>query len=389
MSREAKIGLLGLLGIITFFILVPSSNTRDSRLLHNTYKFVLDNGNRISEGSEVKLAGYSIGQIAAINFTTAEERIKYGEDARIIVTVNTDAGVRIPEDSTIGVDASRTGNIALNIQPGVSETMIAKNTTVQLAKGYSSDPAKFSRAEEILTHMSGMTKSFRTAVSSKEFQTNLLDLASNARFYTNEAKIMTSNLSTYRTKYDKILDKYEGLAMQQIDRINVQVDLGAKRLQEIRPKLNDKLSKVKTNVGSVQSKIDGMLATAQTETERFKALSEKAEQGVNNVMSNPEYREKLRHAAKKLDSLATTCEDIHSISSDASVREGLKRLTNQYREEAETIKNKLQVVETLIPGDAKAAIPRAIPSPVRVDSSAIIEEPSAQGAGTSPDGNAP
>ncbi|MBQ7567994.1 MCE family protein, partial [bacterium] len=103
MSKEAKVGFLGILGLVLFFIAVPSSSTRDSKLLGNTYHLIMSEGDHINEGDPVKLAGISVGTIDKINFTTPEQRQTYGDDANIIVTVNADAGVRIPVDSVVDV----------------------------------------------------------------------------------------------------------------------------------------------------------------------------------------------------------------------------------------------------------------------------------------------
>ena len=81
MSKEAKVGFIGLLVLVAFFIIVPSSSTRDSKLLGNTYNLIMTEGDRITVGTDVKLAGISVGTIDEINFTTPEQRKQYGDDA--------------------------------------------------------------------------------------------------------------------------------------------------------------------------------------------------------------------------------------------------------------------------------------------------------------------
>lgn len=365
MSKEAKIGFLGIVILIAFFILVPSSSTRDSRILGNTYHLIMTEADRISVGNDVKLAGISVGTIDGINFTTPEQRKHYGEDANIIVTIHTDAGVCIPINSVIDVNTAQTGNFWLDIQPGNSQEYLRNDSTVLLNRGVTSHGMKFDDGNAAVKTITAMTKEYRDTLSDPKLKSTIQDLASNARFYTNELRIATEHLDIDKRKLYDSLDDAQISAVQQIDRINVQIDLGAERLKTLRPRLHEKTEAFNERLISSQKQIDGMLATAKRETERFKYLSEQTENKTAKLMEDPQYRAKLRKAAHKLENLARTTEDIKSITSEPSVREGLQNLVHQYREQSEAIKEKIERWEHMLPGEAHEAVPRTAPQPTK------------------------
>ena len=363
MSKEARVGFIGLLALIAFFILVPSSSTRDSKILSNTYNFVMSDGDRITVGSDVKLAGISVGTIDEINFTTPGQRKQYGEDANIIVTIHTDAGVYIPINSVIDINTAQTGNFWLDIQPGTSQEYLKNGSTVLLNRGVTSHGFTFDDTPSPAYKITAMTKEYRDTLSDPKFKSTIQDLASNARFYTNELKIASEHLDIDKKALYNSMDEAQISAMQQIDRINVQIDMGAERLSTLRPRLHEKTEAFNERLKSSQKQIDGMMTTAQRETERFKYISQQTESKTAELMGNPQYRAKLRKAAHKLDNLARTTEDIKSITSEPSVREGLQNLVHQYREQSEEIKNKLEKWEKVLPGEAHEAVPRQQPAP--------------------------
>ena len=364
MSKEAKTGFLGIVILIAFFIIVPSSSTRDSKILGNTYHLIMTEADRISVGNDVKLAGISVGTIDEINFTTPEQRKQYGEDANIIVTINTDAGVYIPLNSVIDVNTAQTGNFWLDIQPGNSQEYLRNNSTILLNRGFTSHGMKFDDGNEAVKTITAMTREYRDTLSDPKLKSTIQDLASNARFYTNELKIASEHLDINQKALYESLDNAQISAMQQIDRINVQIDMGAERLSKLRPSIQEKNDAFNTRLKNSQKQIEGMLTTAQRETERFKYLSEQTESKTTKLMEDPQYRAKLRKAAHKLENLARTTEDIKSITSEPSVREGLQNLVHQYREQSGTIKEKLEKWEKALPGEAHEAVPRVTPTPV-------------------------
>ena len=369
MSKEAKVGFLGILGLVLFFIAVPSSSTRDSKLLGNTYHLIMSEGDRINEGDPVKLAGISVGTIDKINFTTPEQRQTYGDDANIIVTVNADAGVRIPVDSVVDVNTAQKGNFWLDIQPGTSSENLVNGRVVRLASGVSSHGAKLQDGTKAIRSITEMTQEYRDTLSDPKLKATIQDLASNARFYTNEVKLATSDLAAQKRKIYEHLDEAQTSAMQQIDRINVQIDLGAERLKKLRPQLHEKTAVYNKRLQASQKQISGMLATAQRETQKFKQISDKAGTSVQKLAEDPQYRAKLRKAAHKLENLAQTAEDIKSITSEPSVREGLQGLVHQYREQSEAIKKKVEAWEKILPDSDSApkpapeSTPHAVPAP--------------------------
>lgn len=365
MSQEAKVGFIGIIVLIAFFIIVPSSYTRDSKLLGNTYSLVMSEGDRITAGTDVKLAGISVGTIDDINFTTPEQRKQYGDNANIIVTIHTDAGVKIPIDSVIDVNTAQTGNFWLDIQPGSSSEYLSNGSIVLLNRGITSHGMKYKDGQTAVAQIADMTEEYRKTLSDPKLKSTIQDLASNARFYTNELKIATEHLDVSKRDLYNSLDEAQISAMQQIDRINVQIDIGAERLSTLRPRLHEKTEDFNKRLNNSQKQIEGMLITAQRETERFKYLSEQAESNTRKIVDDPQYRAKLRKAAHKLENLAKTTEDIKSITSEPSVREGLQNLVHQYREQSESIKEKVEAWEKMLPGEAHEATPRpALPTPV-------------------------
>ena len=333
--------------IAVFLTLVPSSSTRDSSLLGQSYDIVMTSADRLRERDEVKVAGVSAGHVLQIDFTTPEQKQKFGDDANVVLHIITDIGGILPGDSFVSVNTSTTGCFWLEISPGLSNVPLENGAMVRLRPGIysnsslSADTSAFERLKDI-------SKGFAETLQSAQVQASIRDLASNARFYSNELRLATADMGTQKKKLNDKLDSYQESIEQQLDRIDVQIEQSQAKLAEMRPRVHESTAAFQERLKHSSDSVQKMVETAQRETQRLQAMSDKAA-ALRQFNEDPAYREKLHKVSHKLENLANTTTDIHSITKDPSVGEGLQQLVHQYRTQSETIKDKFEKVEKAIP----------------------------------------
>lgn len=352
MSKESKIGALLVLLVVLLFIFAPSSETRDSRIFANQYRLIFKETPGLEENYDVKMAGVDIGYVKEIDFCTAEDKERFGQDANIAVTVATDFSARIPEDSSASILEVSTSLLWLEITPGISDTFLESGSCVRLRTPLSSSTSYDSAlAGSPFKELNKQTLAVRTLMTAKGFSRKILDLASNLRFYSNELRIASKDAhSQLGQMHSKINEEEKAIAMQ-LDRLDTQLSQAGQNLQKTSASLKDQTAKLSDTASDYELKLRQMSALAVSETERFKALTDSAEAKMNAKCS-PELLERLHKASRKLKSFAQIAEDLHYMTQEPATQQALKDAAHKYRLQSEQIDKLIRKVESFVPGDS-------------------------------------
>lgn len=352
MSKESKIGALLVLLVVLLFIFAPSSETRDSRIFANQYRLIFKETPGLEENYDVKMAGVDIGYVKEIDFCTAEDKERFGQDANIAVTVATDFSARIPEDSSASILEVSTSLLWLEITPGISDTFLESGSCVRLRTPLSSSTSYDSAlAGSPFKELNKQTLAVCTLMTAKGFSRKILDLASNLRFYSNELRIASKDAhSQLGQMRSKINEEEKAIAMQ-LDRLDTQLSQAGQNLQKTSASLKDQTAKLSDTASDYELKLRQMSALAVSETERFKALTDSAEAKMNAKCS-PELLERLHKASRKLKSFAQIAEDLHYMTQEPATQQALKDAAHKYRLQSEQIDKLIRKVESFVPGDA-------------------------------------
>ncbi|MBQ7502532.1 MCE family protein [bacterium] len=339
MTKEAKIGAIIILAAVLLFLLAPSSRTRDSSLLSDKYNLIFVKAPGLQEGSSVKMAGVSIGEVEAIDFCTAKEREQFGEDAFLIIRIVTDFHTKIPEDSSASALRASTGGSWLEITPGISKKNLQKNCTVRLLAPFAGIDLQKSALSSMKSFRENANSLCKMIIEARDNRT-MWDLASNSRFYSNEIRIASRNSHQFIMQTQQKINEGGKNAEMEIKRLDVQLIQIGTKLKQIAETLNDKSKGWEEKSEEVRLKADKLARLAADETERFKNISLKIENKTESVC-NPALKEKLAKAAKKLDSYAEMAEDLHYITKEPETQEAIKQMIVNYKNQSEEIKNML------------------------------------------------
>ena len=352
MSKESKIGALLVLLVVLLFIFAPSSETRDSRIFANQYRLIFKETPGLEENYDVKMAGVDIGYVKEIDFCTAEDKERFGQDANIAVIVATDFSARIPEDSSASILEVSTSLLWLEITPGISDTFLESGSCVRLRTPLSSSTSYDSAlAGSPFKELNKQTLAVRTLMTAKGFSRKILDLASNLRFYSNELRIASKDAHSQLGQMHSKINEEEKVIAMQLDRLDTQLSQAGQNLQKTSASLKDQTAKLSDTASDYELKLRQMSALAVSETERFKALTDSAEAKMNAKCS-PELLERLHKASRRLKSFAQIAEDLHYMTQEPATQQALKDAAHKYRLQSEQIDKLIRKVESFVPGDA-------------------------------------
>lgn len=342
MKKETKVGAAVLLCIGLFMYFAPNITTRDNEVLAYHYYLLFSQVSGLRPNDQVKIAGVVAGQVESIDFTTRTQKNTFGDDARILVSCAMDHGKKLPIDSRASIGSAMGGVTWLEITPGISKEYIPLKKLFKI-KYVPSAADTLSQGLSAFQDLNENTKELRTMINDPKLRIALSDAAANAKFYTNEIKYMSEGAQKELNNMNEKLDSFQSAAQMQLDRIDVQVLQGQKLLVELMPRVSEKMESWNQRIEASAGKISSLAETAEKETERYKALCEKAEQ-----MSMPldeESKQKIHHLAEKLENIAAMGEDLAAIAHNDDTKNALKEMIRKYRLQTEKLKESCEKVE--------------------------------------------
>lgn len=347
MSRQARVGAL-VLGIFALLLYLSPGRSQREQLLGNEYGLVFEHVNGLREGDGVKFAGVSAGRVTSIDFTTRTQKDRFGPRARVVVKIITDYGLSIPENSLVSVESNLSGSRWVEIAQGTSETPLEPGSVTALER-------RTARQNEVegtlgaLKDLKASTEVVRDAMEDPDFRRSMKDVASNARFYSNEFRTMSTTFDDHLDAFDKDLTRRERAVLRQLARIEVQIDDARRRTEEMVPRVNEEIHAWERRIQGSDHDIRAMVDTATRETERFRKLAEQAEDRVIGGKVDEKVRQEVERLATRVEEIAALAEDLHGITSSPEVQAELRGMIEKYRRQAEELRRNLERWEKAIP----------------------------------------
>jgi len=347
LSRQAKVGAVFLAFLALLLYLSPTLSKR-SEVLGNTYDLVFTQVNGLREGDSVKYSGVNAGQIVGIDFTDSDEKARFGEDGQVVVRIVTDFGLRIPEDSHATVQATMGGLRWVEITPGNSKQALRPGSVSRLLLR-PPEPDQFEAALSGLKELNVRTREVRTSIEDPAFRRKVKDLASNARFYSNELRQVSDRAGQQIDGVRRSLDERQQALLQQLDRVDVQVSQARRRTQELVPRVNEQIDAWEARMKDSETDIRGLIDNAIRETDRYRDLVVAADQKLAGLRLNETLRQRVTRLADKSEEIATLAEDLQMISSSPETQAELREMVARYRRQAEELRRNLERWEKAIP----------------------------------------
>lgn len=349
MSKEAKIGAAVILGLALLFFFAPSGDGRNNGLFANRYQLVFKEVPGLEVNGNVKMAGVDIGYVTDLDFCTPQDRKIFGPDANVVVSIATDFYRDIPVDSSAGVVTVSSSLLWLEITPGISEKSLESGTKVRLRSIPSAGGGLADVQVEPLRRLQGQLREVRKLAQDKRMRNTILDMAANARFLSNELRIVSKDTNRYLALAYDSLDSYDRQIVNQLERFDLQIAQSRETLSKLTATTKSKSSQWRQQSEELNNKLHNLGQLAVAETERYRHLSAQAEERLTQV-GNPQIVAKLHRAARKSREYAQIAEDLHYITSEPSTQEALKGMAAKYKDQAKSIDDLLRKIESIIPG---------------------------------------
>lgn len=351
MSRNSKIGAAVIAVLVLLFIMAPSSSTSDGSFAHR-YKLVFNSVPGLAVGSMVKMAGVDIGKVDDIDFCTQEDRLKFGPDANVVVSISTDYDTKIPEDSSSGVISLSAGSLWLEIAPGISDKYIDGKSIVRLNTLPSSSTDLSALNINTFKRLKAQFADLSKVARDPKTKTMLFDMASNARFYTNEMRLASKGAGDYTKSIANKIRSGEQAVTMQLDRLDKQLLQASDSLNKYSSGLKNKTAGWDQKAKEMNSSIDAMSRLALDESARYKTLSAAVEQKMIKVC-DPAVLKRLHKASEKLESYAQIGEDLQMIADDPGTQQSIKDMVHNYREQSQSIRSLIEKIEGKVSGKNK------------------------------------
>ncbi|MBQ0105127.1 MAG: MCE family protein, partial [Armatimonadetes bacterium] len=150
MSKEFKIGLVVLLGILLLFSAYVFFHTITFRSQTYEIKTIFRNLEKLDTGAIVRLSGFKIGNVTEIQLT---------EESYVLVKMRIDKNIKIPKDSyCLATTGAVIGEMFIKINPGESHDYLENGDTIQGVSKTSFDDITKSVSELLTTANSSMKK---------------------------------------------------------------------------------------------------------------------------------------------------------------------------------------------------------------------------------------
>jgi type III secretion system FlhB-like substrate exporter len=347
MNRDAKIGLLA---VMVFAALMLASRFRDRGILtfNDEVGLLFTQVHGLRAGDPVTIGGVPAGRVAEIDFAPQEIQDSFvpitGGTTLVRALVNLDGGRRIPKESTYVIRVDLNGRRWLDITLSPSADYIGPDENFFAEEAFGQDD-QMQRTILTFRTLTEQTEQLRDELTSPEFMLRTKDTASNLRFYSRELVAASGEAPRHMAEFDESLDRQELLMLQQIRAFDEKTQEVARRMTEMAPQMSETLQGWSIRMERQGDRLGATLQMAGAKSEEYQKLLDEA---VSQQLK-PEVVDKLvkqaRRWSRKLQEYRYLAEDLHSLTSDPTIRADLKKAIDDFRIKTEELNEKLLKLE--------------------------------------------
>lgn len=193
LSKEAKIGLVGVLSIIILYYGI--SFLKGANLFNSTSRYYVEfeNISQLSKSSPVYADGYKIGIVSDLAYN-------YANSERVVVVLDLDPDIRIPKGSSAMIESSLMGNTSMHL-------LLANNFLERIEPG---DTLHGTNNRGLMGAMNDMMPAIQNMLPKLDSILTGLNVLVNdpaLRNTLHNAETLTDNLKTTTSKLDKVMDQ--------------------------------------------------------------------------------------------------------------------------------------------------------------------------------------
>lgn len=347
MSKDAKIGFVVVVLVATL-LLINSFRTSGLTIFTGKIGLLFTQVYGLRVGDPVTIGGVSAGRVVDIDFAPSEIQESFypitGGTTLVRALVELDGGRKIPKESTYAVRIDLNGRRWLDITLSPSNEMIDANESffaeVELGQD---DPMQ--RTLRTFTTLAKQTEELRQQLNDPEFLLRTKDTASNLRFYSRELLAASAEAPKQLEAFEKGLDRQEMALLEQIRSFDEKTKEVSRRIVEMTPQLSENLEGWAARIERQGDRLSSTLAVASEKTVEYqKMLDEALAKGLK-----PDLTQRLLLQAKqwsrRLQEYRYLAEDLHSLTSDPTIRADLAKAIDNLRVKSEQMNERVLKLE--------------------------------------------
>ena len=232
----------------------------------------------------------------------------------------------------------------LDITFSPSDALIGPQDNFFAEEAFGQDD-QMQRTIQTFKTLSEQTEILRAQLADPEFMLLTKDTASNLRFYSREMVAASSEAPAHLASLEEGLDQQEMALLQELQAFDDKMAQVSRRMTEMAPQLSETIQGWSNRMERQSDRLSATLEMAsQKSVEYQKILDEAIEKQLN-----PEVLKRMvkqtRRWARKLEEYRYLAEDLHSLTSDPTIRADLKKVIDDYRIKTQELNEKLLKLE--------------------------------------------
>ena len=350
MNKDAQIGLWTVAVLLGLFLF---HSVRDSGIidLRREVGLLFTQVHGLRPGDPVTIGGVPKGRVMSIDFAPPELQESFspitGGTTLVRAMIVLDGGQKIPKESTYAIRVDLNGTRWLDITFSPSSEMIGPDDNF-FAESAAGQDDQLRKTIDTFTVLTEQTKELRAQLTAPEFMLRTKDTASNLRFYSREMAAASAQAPAQLAAFEKNLDAQELALLQQIEAFDQKTQEVARRMTEMGPQLSETLQGWSQRMERQSDRLSSTLQTAGKKGAEYQKLLDEAI--LENL--NPEVTERLIRQTKKwgrkLQEYRYLAEDLHSLTSDPTIRADLKKAIDDFRLQSESMNTRLIELEQML-----------------------------------------
>lgn len=347
MSKDAKIGFL-VVSVVAALLLAHSFRHSGLTIFKDKIGLLFTQVYGLRAGDPVTIGGVPAGRVVEIDFAPKEIQDSFfpitGGTTLVRALVEFDGGRKIPKESTYSVRIDLNGRRWLDITLSPSNELIEPNESFFAESEYGQDDP-MQRTLRTFNTLAEQTEGLREQLNDPDFLLKTKDTASNLRFYSRELVAASAEAPKQLEAFERGLDRQEMVLLEQIKAFDEKTQEVSRRMIEMAPQLSENLQGWTARLERQGDRLASTLQVANEKTLEYQKM-------LDNAMTmglNPDTTQRLLVQAKqwnrKLQEYRYLAEDLHSLTSDPTIREDLKRAIDNLRGKGESMNERILKLE--------------------------------------------
>lgn len=348
MSKDAKIGLWTVFVLVAFILY---TSVKESGLIdfNDEIGLIFTQVHGLRAGDPVTIGGVPSGRVVSIDFAPQEVQDSLAPitGGRTLVRAMVSIDRHIPRESTYAVRVDLNGRRWLDITLSPSNERIGPNENFFAEVPMGQDD-QLQRTIRTFSTLSEQTKELREQLTAPDFLLRTKDAASNLRFYSRELVAASEQAPAQLLDLENAMDKQEYALLQQIQLFDEKAQEVSRRMVEMAPQLSENLKGWTLRMERQSDRLSSTLQMASAKSAEYQKLLDDALVSKLSPEGTERLIQQTRKWSRQLQEYRYMAEDLHSLTSDPTIRADLKKAIDDFRVKTEELNERLLKLEEML-----------------------------------------